>query len=76
MSYYLLPRINCNITDANIKIKFGGNDEDTFINKSLALYLNNVKEEITKYIADWDDVKKKQILLNTYTQIYPIINFL
>ena len=59
MSYYLLPRINCNITDANIKIKFGENDEDTFINKSLALYLNNVKEEITKYIADWDDVKKK-----------------
>jgi len=59
MSYYILPRINCNIRPANIKVKFGQNDEQVYINKSLSLYLNRVKEEIDVYINDWDEIKKR-----------------
>ncbi len=59
MSYYILPRINCNIRPGNIKIKFGRNNEQVYINKSLSLYLNRVKEEIDVYINDWDEIKKR-----------------
>ena len=67
MSYYLLPRINCTIRGSNIKIKFGENNDEVYINKSLALYLNSIKEEITEYILEWDDVKKKT---NPYEYIH------
>jgi len=59
MSYYVLPRINCNISASNIKIKFGQNDEEVYINKSLSQYLNRVKEEIDAYINEWDEIKKR-----------------
>lgn len=59
MSYYLLPRINCKVLPQHIKIKFGENNDATYINKSLAAYLNRVKEQIDEYINEWDEIKKK-----------------
>lgn len=59
MSYYILPRINCQATEANIKLQFGQNNDNVYINKSLAQYLNDVKEQIDVYINDWDEIKKR-----------------
>ena len=34
MSYYVLPRINCNISASNIKIKFGALKRSSMIGRS------------------------------------------
>ena len=59
MSYYILPRINCQVNEANIKLQFGQNNDNVYINKSLSQYLNDVKEQIDVYINDWDEIKKR-----------------
>ena len=59
MSYYILPRINCQVTEAHIKLQFGQNNDNVYINKSLSQYLNDVKEQIDVYINDWDEIKKR-----------------
>lgn len=68
MSYYQLPRIYQTINPSNIKLQFTStNNNKAFINKSLALYLNKVKQEIQYYIDEWDDIKK---LTNPYEYIH------
>jgi 23S rRNA U2552 (ribose-2'-O)-methylase RlmE/FtsJ len=67
MSYYQLPRINHKITSDNIRLKFETDDNQALISKSLSNYLNLVKQQITNYINEWDDVKK---ITNPYEYIH------
>lgn len=67
MSYYALPKIYFSISPDNIRLRFSDNNEESFINKSLSHYLNLVKQQITYYLAEWDDVKK---LTNPYEYIH------
>ena len=68
MSYFLLPNIHYEIKPNNIKIKF---DEqiDVKINKTLAIYLKQVKEQISSIniVTQWDNIKK---YTNTYEYIH------
>ena len=68
MSYFLLPNIHYEIKPNNIKIKF---DEqiDVKINKTLAIYLKQVKEQISSIniVTQWDNIKK-------YTNPYEYIH--
>ena len=41
----------------NLKIKFD-NEHNYFLNKTLAKYLNKIKEQIDKHSEDWDNIKK------------------
>ena len=63
MSYFLLPNIHYEIKPNNIKIKF---DEqiDVKINKTLAIYLKQVKEQISSIniVTQWDNIKKFTVL--------------
>ena len=67
MSYYQLPRINQEIHSSNIKLGFSSKENGSYINKSLSIYLNSVKQQIMNYISDWDDVKK---ITNPYEYIH------
>ena len=67
MSYYALPKIYFPISADNIRLGFTENMESSFINKSLSQYLNLVKQQISHYINEWDDVKK---LTNPYEYIH------
>ena len=67
MSYYALPKIYSPISADNIRIGFSDHTEGSFINKSLSQYLNLVKQQISYYISEWDDVKK---LTNPYEYIH------
>ena len=67
MSYYQLPRINHEIHSSNIKLGFSSKENSSYINKSLSIYLNSVKQQIMNYISDWDDVKK---ITNPYEYIH------
>ena len=72
MSYYQLPKINYTIKPKNIRLTFGNNDEKKIINKSLGEYLNAVKQEINKFIPQWDDAKK---ITNPYEYIHSNIPY-
>ena len=67
MSIYSLPRINNNIIQKDIKIKFTDNKPDNFISKTLSFYLNKVKARIDKYSIEWDTFKK---ITNNYEYIH------
>jgi len=57
MAYYTLPLVSCPINSYNLKIKFD-NEHNYFLNKTLAKYLNKIKEQIDKHSEDWDNIKK------------------
>jgi len=67
MSYYQLPRIRHRITNDNIRLGLSAAHESAYISKSLCHYLNMVKQQITHYIHEWDDVKK---MTNPYEYIH------
>ena len=68
MSYFLLPSIHYEIKPNNIKIKFDEKIE-VKINKTLATYLKQVKEQISSVniVTQWDNIKK-------YTNPYEYIH--
>ena len=57
MTFYTLPLISCSINSNNLKIKFD-NDNKYWLNKTLAKYLNKIKEQIDKHSEDWVNIKK------------------
>lgn len=57
MTYYTLPLVSCSINSNNLKIKFD-HDNKYWLNKTLAKYLNKIKEQINKHSDDWDSIKK------------------
>jgi len=57
MAYYTLPLVSCSINSYNLKIKFD-NKHNYFLNKTLAKYVNKIKEQIDKHSEDWDNTKK------------------
>jgi len=67
MTTFNVPKINKNISDNNIKIKFENENIDLFINKSLAKYLAIIKNKINDYPDEWNYNKK-------YTNIYEFIH--
>ena len=68
MLYYLLNQIKIQIKPDNINVKFfhKQNGVDLFTSKSLSLYLNKVKHQISQY-NNWDNIKK-------YTNPYEFIH--
>lgn len=70
MIYYVLPQIEFNIKNKNLKLTFN-NCEDVNKNKySLKNYLTKIKSLIDKHIKDWDNIKK---FTNTYEFIHTVI---
>ena len=67
MSYYQLPRINRVITSSNIKLNISNTESVIYISKSLSHYLCRVKQQITHYLNEWDDIKK---ITNPYEYIH------
>ena len=57
MTYYTLPLVSCPINSNNLKIRFDNNNK-CWLNKTLAKYLNKIKEQIDKHSDDWDNIKK------------------
>jgi len=47
MTYYTLPLVSCSINSNNLKIKFD-HDNKYWLNKTLAKYLNKIKEQNTQ----------------------------
>lgn len=70
MSVYSLPKINYDIKQDDIKIKFTDTQPDNFVCKTLSFYLNKVKARIDKYSLEWDTFKK---ITNNYEYIHTII---
>lgn len=71
MIYYVLPQIEFNIQNKNLKITFDDNNHESNTNKySLKKYLSKIKSLIDKHIKDWDNIKK---YTNTYEFIHTII---
>lgn len=69
MTYFVLPIIDNKIYEKNIKIQFDSYDsiDKDLINPSLKKYLNKNKNLISKYLNDWDNLKK-------YTNPYEFIH--
>ena len=68
MTYYTLPLVSCPINSNNLKIRFDNNNK-CWLNKTLAKYLNKIKEQIDKHSDDWDNIKKHT---NPYEYIHTI----
>jgi 23S rRNA U2552 (ribose-2'-O)-methylase RlmE/FtsJ len=67
MTYYILPQIEYNIRDSNIKLVFSKKDQPNKNNYSLQKYLSKIKSLIDKHIQDWDQIKK-------YTNPYEFVH--
>ena len=67
MTYYILPQIEYNIRDSNIKLVFDETGKTKQKQHSLQKYLIKIKSLIDKHITDWDQVKK-------YTNPYEFIH--
>ena len=69
MTYIILPNIDNKINEKNFKINFdnNNNDDQVLINPSLKKYLNKIKNLISKYLNDWDNLKR-------YTNPYEFIH--
>jgi cap1 methyltransferase len=68
MTYFLLPQLNANLKIDNLELLKG--DSDNIISKSLFIYLNAMKTEITNYALYWDIFKK---YTNPYEYIHTTI---
>ena len=70
MTYYVLPQIEYNIKDSNLKLTIlESNSEKCSKIYSLKKYLSKIKGLIDKHINDWDAIKK-------YTNPYEFIHTL
>ena len=68
MTYYILPQIEYNIKDSNLKLTILKNDAQVCQKEySLKKYLSKIKGLIDKHINDWDVIKK-------YTNPYEFIH--
>ena len=68
MTYYILPQIEYNIKDSNLKLTILQNDSQTCQKEySLKKYLSKIKGLIDKHINEWDVIKK-------YTNPYEFIH--
>ena len=67
MSYYILPSVKIFDITNKFNIFFSNDEPDSFINKNLNLYLNNIKKQISNYSDKWDEFKK-------YTNSYEYIH--
>jgi 23S rRNA U2552 (ribose-2'-O)-methylase RlmE/FtsJ len=68
MTYYILPQIEYNIKDSNLKLTILPSDSDICQKEySLKKYLSKIKGLIDKHINDWDVIKK-------YTNPYEFIH--
>ena len=67
MSYYILPSVKIFDITSKFNIFFSNEDTNSFINKNLNLYLNNIKMQISNYSDKWDEFKK-------YTNSYEYIH--
>tara|TARA_B110000008_G_C16957288_1_gene558716 strand:- start:1333 stop:2529 length:1197 start_codon:yes stop_codon:yes gene_type:complete len=76
MTYFVLPTIHNDISPTLINIELDDiNKEQIFINKSLSIFLNEVKEQINDYSSNWDNAKK---FINPFEFIHtniPCYNF-
>ena len=76
MTYFVLPVIHNVISPDLINIQFDNiHNENIYINKSLSLFLNEIKEQINEYNNHWDNAKK---YINPYEFIHtniPNYNF-
>ena len=70
MSIYSLSKINNDIQQKDIKIKFSEDKPHNYVCKTLSFYLNKVKARIDKYSLEWDTFKK---ITNTYEYIHTSI---
>ena len=70
MTYYILPQIEYNIKDSNIKLVFSKKDPQNKNYYSLQKYLSKIKSLIDKHIQDWDQIKK---YTNPYEFVHTII---
>ena len=71
MTYYILPQIEYNIKDSNLKLTILQNDSQVCQKEySLKKYLSKIKGLIDKHIDDWDVIKK---YTNPYEFIHTII---
>lgn len=70
MSYYLLPSVKLFNNSKNINISFSNEEPNSFINKTLNLYLNAIKIQISNYGDKWDNFKK---YTNSYEYIHSCI---
>lgn len=68
MTYFVLPYLNNKIDPKNIKLNFSNNKKSLkIINPSLKNYLNYMKNLISYYLYEWDNVKR-------YTNTYEFIH--
>ena len=68
MLYFLLHQIKFNIQPSNFKLKLNKKEINIpIISKTLSIYLNKTKKNISKYITYWDNIKK-------YTNPYEFIH--
>jgi len=71
MTYFVLPYLNNIIDPLNIKLKFQNkSDKLKNINPSLKKYLNDMKNLISNYLYDWDNIKR---YTNTYEFIHTLV---
>ena len=72
MTYFVLPVIHNVISPDLINIQFDNiHNENIYINKSLSLFLNEIKEQINEYNNHWDNAKK---YINPYEFIHTSVN--
>tara|TARA_B110001454_G_scaffold18483_1_gene16948 strand:- start:2277 stop:3494 length:1218 start_codon:yes stop_codon:yes gene_type:complete len=72
MTYFTVPQIEFNILPNNLKLSIINKDKndkeiDIFINPSLKIYLNKIKNLIEHNLSNWDIIKK-------YTNPYEFIH--
>ena len=70
MLYFLLHQIKYILNSNNIKLKFEKYNDDSnspYISKSLSIYLNKTKGDISNYLSNWDIIKR-------YTNPYEFIH--
>ena len=70
MLYFLLHQIKYILNPNNIKLKFEKYNDDSnspYISKSLSIYLNKTKGDISNYLSNWDIIKR-------YTNPYEFIH--
>lgn len=70
MLYFLLHQIKYILNPNNIKLKFEKYNDDNnspHISKSLSIYLNKTKGDISNYLSNWDIIKR-------YTNPYEFIH--
>ena len=72
MLYFILHQIKYILNPNNIKLKFEKYNDDSnspYISKSLSIYLNKTKGDISNYLSNWDIIRYTNPM-NLYILIY------